>query len=100
MTEQEQPYLEVDLSLAQLAKQLDMHPNTLSQLINSYSGGNFFEFVNGYRIEEIKRELASSQEHIMIIAYNNGFKSKSSFNDVFKRKTGMTPSQYRKKMRQ
>ncbi|MEM8888806.1 MAG: AraC family transcriptional regulator [Bacteroidota bacterium] len=97
--EREQPYLEVDLSLAQLAKQLDMHPNTLSQLINTYSGGNFFDFVNSYRVEEIKKELASSQEHIMIIAYNNGFKSKSSFNDVFKRKTGLTPSQYRKKMR-
>lgn len=97
--EREQPYLEVDLSLAQLAGNLDLHPNSLSQLINTYSGGNFFEFVNSYRVEEVKKELAASKEHIMIIAYNNGFKSKSSFNDVFKRKTGMTPSQYRKKMR-
>ncbi|MDW3646612.1 MAG: AraC family transcriptional regulator [Bacteroidia bacterium] len=97
--EHEQPFLEVDLSLALLANQVDMHPNTLSHLINTYSGGNFFEFVNTYRVEEVKKELEASHEHIMIIAYNNGFKSKSSFNDVFKRKTGLTPSQYRKKMR-
>ncbi|MEL6256691.1 MAG: hypothetical protein AAFR87_32120, partial [Bacteroidota bacterium] len=60
--EHEKPYLEVDLSLALLARKVNIHPNTLSQLINSYSGGNFFEFVNSYRIEAVKKELMETKE--------------------------------------
>ncbi|MEM6803311.1 MAG: helix-turn-helix transcriptional regulator [Bacteroidota bacterium] len=95
--EKEKPYLEVKLGLADLAKAIGVHPNYLSYLINTYSKRNFFDFINSYRIEAIKKELAESDEHIMIIAYNNGFNSKSTFNEIFKRKTTMTPSQYRKK---
>jgi len=96
--EEKKPYLEVDLSLDKLAKLTNLKPNELSYIINNCTAGNFHDFVNIYRIESVKRELKQSNEQIILIAYSNGFNSKSTFNSVFKKNTGMTPSQYRKSL--
>ena len=91
------PYLEPKLTLSNLADELDISINHLSQVINQYEGKNFFDFVNSYRVEEFKiRALdpANRNFSILAIAYDSGFNSKSSFNQVFKKMTGKTPSQY------
>lgn len=90
-------YLDVNLTLESLSRDMDMKPVEVSRAINSQNGTNFHEFVNEYRINLVKLELVSSKEQIIIIAYNNGFNSKSTFNSVFKKFTGITPSQFRKK---
>jgi AraC-like DNA-binding protein len=57
--------------------------------------------VNSYRIEEAGKRLADpAEDHktILEIAYDTGFYSKSVFNTAFKKFTGMTPSQYKKKV--
>lgn len=90
-------YLEPKLSLNTLANQLDVSVNHLSQIINQYEGKNFYDFINEYRVEEFKeRVVAPSNRHLSIlaIALDSGFSSKSSFNLVFKKHTGITPSQY------
>ncbi|TPN86805.1 helix-turn-helix domain-containing protein [Aquimarina algicola] len=94
--EKEKPFLEVDLTLNKLANLINIKSNELSYIINKNTYGNFHDFVNQYRIESVKKELTQSNEQIIMIAYANGFNSKSTFNSVFKKKTGMTPSQYRK----
>ncbi|QIE58795.1 helix-turn-helix transcriptional regulator [Rasiella rasia] len=94
--QENRPYLDVNLTLESLANNLDMKSSELSRIVNTQNKTNFHEFVNSYRIEQIKTELLSTKEQIIIIAYNNGFNSKSTFNGVFKRFTGMTPSQFRK----
>ena len=92
-------YLEPDLTLNKLAEILNVSQNHLSQVINEVFGKNFFDFVNGYRIEEAKKFLTSHETQdwtILAIAYEVGFQSKSTFNAVFKKIVDMTPSQYKK----
>jgi AraC-like DNA-binding protein len=98
----EKPYLNSDLSLSELANQLEMNTKQLSQTINSCFGKNFYEFVNQYRVGHfIEKVKASEQEKftLLSLAYDCGFKSKSTFNDSFKKITGTTPTEYIKKMK-
>lgn len=96
--EREKPYLDNELSIRKLASMLDMQPHHLSQVINSSFDMNFYTFINNYRIKEVIRLMKDpdrSHHTILAIAYDSGFKSKSSFNTIFKKMTGKTPSEYR-----
>ncbi|WP_143773930.1 AraC family transcriptional regulator [Niastella vici] len=98
MTEKK-PYLDPELSLSTLAKELKMSRSQLSQLINDGMGENFYDFINKYRVEEVKRLMADpgmAGYNLLGIAFEAGFKSKSTFNLIFKRFTGLTPTEYRK----
>ncbi len=95
--EEERPYLNGKLTLKETAEHLGISVNHVSQVINEQLDVNFFDFVNGYRVEEVKRLLADpeyKQYTLLTIAYDSGFNSKSSFNSVFKKFTGHTPSGY------
>lgn len=95
--ENEKAYLNGKLSLKDVAEYLDISINHLSQVINEQLDMSFFDFVNGYRVEEVKKHVAESKHEqltLLAIAYESGFNSKSSFNSIFKRLTGITPSQY------
>lgn len=92
----QQPYLEPNLTLNKLAEQVQLSANQLSQVINTQAGGNFHDYINQFRIDKIKKALTESNEQVIVLAYNHGFNSKSTFNDVFKKFTGLTPTQYRK----
>lgn len=94
--ETEKYYEDENLSLHKLSGYLDMKPVDLTELIKASEYSNFYDLINSYRIEAIKQELVTSNEQIMVIAYNNGFNSKSAFNRIFKNTTGQTPSEYRK----
>jgi len=97
--EKEKPYLTPALTLEKLAGQLRMQPRLLSNIINRHFDCNFFEFINSYRVEEAKRMLADKQyadKNMLDIMLDVGFNSKATFNTLFKKKAGMTPSEYRK----
>lgn len=97
--EKEKPYLMPALTLDKLAAQLKMQPRILSHLINRHFACNFFEFINSYRVEESKRMLADplcAEKNMLDLMYDVGFNSKASFNTLFKKKVGMTPSEFRK----
>ena len=87
-------YLDPQLSLSGLAKDIDIHPNKLSFIINEKTGNNFNEFINSFRLEHFK-EIANDPEFknitILGLAYESGFNSKSVFNSYFKKITGKTP---------
>ncbi|HPF51616.1 MAG TPA: helix-turn-helix transcriptional regulator [Draconibacterium sp.] len=92
-------FTENELSLAELSKKIDIHAYQLSELISRIYGESFFDFINRYRIEEIKQRLQdpdSNSFSLLGIAMDCGFNSKSSFNTAFKKFTGQTPSEYRK----
>ena len=96
MTE-ERPYLDGDLSLAELARRLHTNAAVLSQVINTGTGSNFNDFVNGYRVAEFKRRVRSpSVGHLSFLglALECGFNSKSTFNRAFRKATGMSPKAY------
>ncbi len=91
----EKPYLEPKLTLTKLAQSLDISPNHLSQIINQFEEHNFNDFVNQYRVEEfIKRASKDSHFSFLALAFESGFNSKSTFNAVFKKHKGLTPSQF------
>lgn len=95
-------YLNPDLNLKMLADSLHLSPGYCSQIINQYEKKNFFDFVNAYRVEEVKGNLqnpAFQHLNLLGIAYESGFKSKSTFNLVFKKITGLTPSAYKKNLK-
>ncbi|MEM7655982.1 MAG: helix-turn-helix domain-containing protein [Bacteroidota bacterium] len=98
-----QPYLDQELTLFKLAEATHLSPNHLSQIINSREQVNFFDFVNRYRVEQVKGVMSSPQfQHLTLLgmAMEAGFKSKASFNRAFKKFTGQTPSEYRKSLDQ
>ncbi len=90
-------YVNPDLTLVELAKMLDVHPNILSQVINTFEEKNFYDYVNALRIEKFI-SLAKIPENkkytILSLCYECGFNSKSSFNKHFKKVTHCTPSQF------
>jgi AraC-like DNA-binding protein len=101
LMQEEKVFLDPDLSLQKLSQHLHVHYNHLSQIINEHMGKSFNDYINSYRIEEARKKLADpaeSQKTVLEIAYDTGFYSKSVFNTAFKKFTGMTPSQYKKKV--
>ncbi len=94
--ENQKLFLEADLSLQKLAKEINTKPNYLSQVINTKHNCNFREFINKYRIDFAKKLLSGTNLKIEAVAYDSGFNNISTFNLAFKKETGMTPSQYRK----
>ena len=96
--DQEKPYLDVDLTIHDVSKALEIPRHYLTQVINGLLGKNFYTFINEYRIKEVKKLLVNdeySKYTLTSIAYEAGFSSKSSFNSIFKNSTGMTPSQFK-----
>lgn len=96
---EEKPFLSPSLTMNELANELKMQPQELSQLINRHLGKHFFEFINEYRIKmalSILENPERKSSHISEILFEVGFNSKSSFNTAFKKVTGMTPTDYRK----
>lgn len=95
LMQKEKPYLQAKLSLSELAKNLDLSPNQLSQIINQQAGVNFYDFVNKYRIEEFLHIAKKNKNFsLLAMALDAGFNSKSSFNYIFKKQKGLSPSQY------
>ena len=96
----EKPWLSPDLSLEELASSIGQKPKMLSLVINETLGQNFFDFINHYRIDEAKRLLTNPVDKKITVSevlYAVGFNSKSSFNTLFKKYTGLTPTEFRRK---
>ena len=95
--DEDQLFTDPELSLKQLASDIDLHPNKLSWLLNNHFGKNFNDFINQYRIKEFQKlAIHPENKHITLLglAYDSGFNSKTVFNTFFKRETGMTPKQW------
>lgn len=96
----DKPYLDPKLTLSGLANQLEMSPNQLSQIINQQEAVNFHDFVNRFRVDEfIGRATSNNSFSLLAHALDSGFNSKSSFNSIFKKHKGMTPSHFLKSER-
>jgi AraC-like DNA-binding protein len=91
----EKPYLDPEITLPQMAESLKVASHHLSQVINEELGMNFFDLINSYRVEEVKKRIndpAFANYSLLGIAFECGFNSKSAFNRLFKKFTGTTPS--------
>ncbi len=87
------------LTLRDLSEAADLKEKELSRLINECGKINFYQLINGYRIEKFKAlsETSTADElSIWGLAMEVGFNSKSAFYSAFKEHEGMTPFQYQK----
>lgn len=101
LMQEEKLYHDAELSMDTLAEKTQLSNGYLSRIINQKEGKNFYDFVNSYRVAEVKANLNHpdfAHYSILGIGLEAGFKSKSTFNAVFKKMTGMTPSAYKKTM--
>jgi len=102
LMEDEKLYHEAELTLQQLANKLQLPTYLVSQAINEGLNKNFYELINNYRVEEAKQLLVhpkNSNFTILSIGFEAGFNSKTTFNTVFKKFTGLTPTEYREKQK-
>ncbi|MDX9846772.1 MAG: AraC family transcriptional regulator [Tenuifilaceae bacterium] len=94
---EKKPHQNPELTISKLSHDLGCTPEYLSGIINGRLNMNFFDFVNHHRIEEFKL-LASNPNNqkltLISLAYDSGFNSKATFNRVFKKEVGCTPSEY------
>ena len=123
--DREKLYQEPELTLQDLSTKLEFPPHQVSQAINEGMKKNFYDLVNGYRVEEAKRLLLhpknrnytilsvyrveeakrllldpkSSNYTILSVGFEAGFNSKTTFNTVFKKFTGLTPTEFRDKQK-
>jgi AraC-like DNA-binding protein len=96
----DKPYLDYDITLPKLANLLNTSSHKLSQVINEKYNTNFFEFVNRFRLNDLKillNKTENAEIKIMALAYDCGFNSKSAFYTFFKKETSLTPTEYRNK---
>jgi AraC-like DNA-binding protein len=101
MVEAEKPYANNEITLQKIAEKISIPPHHLSQIINERLNQSFSDFINGYRVEAVKKmflDPAKKHYSLLAIAEEAGFKSKSSFNSVFKKLTNTTPSEFRKNL--
>lgn len=94
----EKPYLDSGLTLIKLSEFISVSGHNLSEVINSRLGKSYYDFINEYRVEEFKKRLehpSSKNYNLISVAFDSGFNSKTSFNTIFKKNTGQTPSGYR-----
>ena len=93
---EEQPWLEPELTLTEVAKRLRITPGLLSKVINFDCGQNFNDFVNAYRVREAQRLLADprfAHYSLVGVALESGFNSRSMFNRIFKKVVSRAPSE-------
>jgi len=99
LMEDEKLYKNAELTLAELSHKLNVHPNILSQVINSAEGKNFYDYINYQRVEEFKKIILDPENQkftLLSLAFECGFNSKTAFNRNFKKATGLSPSEYLK----
>ncbi len=96
----EKPFLDPSINLTDLAEKLNMSSKELSQTINHGMSKSFFDLINMHRIKYFQNIFLHNKDEKLTILeamYASGFNSKSSFNTAFKKHSGTTPSEWKKK---
>ena len=96
--EQDKLFLQPELTVLQLSRKVDFPTKKVSHVINRIFKKSFFDLINGYRISEAKKIFIENKDAkltVLEVMYDVGFNSKSSFNTQFKKRTGITPSEFK-----
>lgn len=93
----DKPYLNPKITREILAKEIDLSPKKISSILNQHYGQSFNDFINEYRVSEVKASLGANKaahKTISGIALDAGFNSQATFQRAFKKTAGMTPKEY------
>ncbi len=99
LMETHKPYLDASLKLQDVATKLGIQSHHISQVVNELEEKNFSDFINEYRVSAAIKLLKTTDHKIIHVAYDSGFNNKASFNNAFKKVTGMPPGEYREAAR-
>lgn len=91
-------HLDNELTIDKLAFHLSLDTTELSSILNHEMNTNFYQLINSYRVEEVKKKLQEDDQRfftLLAIAFDCGFNSKSTFNRVFKEFTGKSPKEFK-----
>ncbi|MCA1967435.1 MAG: helix-turn-helix domain-containing protein [Flavobacterium sp.] len=94
-------YLNGKLSIQDVSEKLNIPKHYISEVLNEHMKTNFQDFINEYRVEEFIKRLKNDQNNqftLLGIAIDVGFNSKSSFNAIFKKFKGLTPTEFKKNL--
>jgi AraC-like DNA-binding protein len=97
LIENEKLFLNTELKYSEVASRLGISARYLTEVLNREIGKGFNDFINEYRVKEVQDRIRNNEMEnftLYAIALESGFKSKSSFNRVFKKHTGYTPSEF------
>ena len=83
------------ISLKEIAQELYLSPNYLSELFKRHTGKNISEYITQFRLEKARRYLQQPEYKIGDVAELVGFSDQRYFSSMFKRRYGMTPNEYR-----
>ncbi|GMN06124.1 hypothetical protein MTsPCn5_15130 [Croceitalea sp. MTPC5] len=98
---EKKPYLSQDITLQKLADSINISERKLSLLLSDTMKTSFYNLINKYRVEDVKKKLHSteySEYSLEGIGYSSGFNSKSSFYRIFKKETQLSPLQFKQKL--
>ena len=93
----EKCFLEKDITLQDLSKRVNLHSKKCSEIINRKTNSNYFYFINSYRVKYFNEEILKPENQkltLISVAFDCGFSSKSTFNRIYKKQIGVTPSKY------
>ncbi len=94
-------YLIPNLTLRDLSNKVQIPQHHITQTLNSFAKKNFYDYINSYRVNEFIHKLKKGDNDnfsLLGIAFDCGFNSKSTFNRIFKKTTGFSPSEYKKSL--
>lgn len=97
--ESHQVFKNSELSPKDLEELTGIKSHYITEVLNTLLGRNFYEFVNAYRVEEVKALISDSENNnktLLALGLESGFNSKASFNRIFKLHVGKSPSQFKK----
>jgi YesN/AraC family two-component response regulator len=90
-------YSEMDLSVNTITDRFVISPSYFSRIFNEFTGNSFPDYINNLRLEKAKEMLTqNSVKEISEIGYSVGYRSNTYFASSFKKRYGVTPSEFRK----
>ncbi len=85
------------IKISEIAKELNVTPDYLNRSFRKSKGISISNYILDEKIRYAKERLIYTEDDIKAIGYSFGFSSQSHFGDVFKKRTGFTPAEYRKR---
>ena len=96
--ERNKSYLNPEITISDICSSINIPVHRISKALNGILRKNFYFFINEYRVEEAGKMLSDrvfDGRPVLDIGFDSGFNSKSTFNDIFKKITGLTPTEFR-----
>ena len=87
----------MEYTLPEMARELNILPNTLSMILNSKLNSSFPDYINSMRVKTaiyLLNDFYKRNLTIETIAYESGFNNRTSFYQAFKKQTGKLPKDY------